>query len=84
LKLFPNPFNSALRINIQTSDLSTHYGRLEIFDISGRTVKSERLSLQKGTSQWYWEPMPEIESGVYLLRFSAGRNQEIRRVTYLK
>ncbi len=83
-KLFPNPFNSALRINIQTSDLSTHYGRLEIFDISGRTVKSERLSLQKGTSQWYWEPMPEIESGVYLLRFSAGRNQEIRRVTYLK
>jgi hypothetical protein len=84
LKLFPNPFNSALRINIQTADLSNHQGWLEIFDISGRIVKSERLSLQKGATQWYWEPTSEVQSGVYVLRFSAGQHLEIQRVTYLK
>jgi acetyl esterase/lipase len=84
LFLYPNPFNSTLRIQIESTNPQTQGGKLEIFDISGRIVKSDPLKLNKGSNQWYWEPAPETQSGVFLLRYQDSKNQVVRRVIYLK
>ncbi|MBN2093593.1 carboxylesterase family protein [candidate division KSB1 bacterium] len=84
LFLFPNPFNSTLRINLENSNLQNNAGKLEIFDITGRIVKSEQLKLNSGINQLYWEPTPKTQSGVYLLRYQDGKTQLVKRVTYMK
>jgi len=75
----PNPFNSAVKINLSCSDL---FGEIEIYDISGKLV--DCISCEKTTQSVIWEPSEDIHSGVYLIKYSTGDKDISGKAIYLK
>ncbi len=87
---YPNPFNSAVRIEVGNGDLSVE--SVEIFDLSGRLVdivektkavgipsdKGEGLSRDGIGSEFIWTPTSQINSGVYLVRASTKGDDGMR------
>ncbi len=74
--LLPNPFNSSLTISAAEPFVA------EIFDISGRVVH-RASSGEDGT--FIWQPNPQTESGIYLVKTSfANGGATLRRAVLLK
>ncbi len=79
LNIYPNPFNSALSIDI------TGFGddiRLEIFDISGRLV--DIIQPDPQLDRIVWRPSETTATGVYWVRACSGDMQKTVKAVYLK
>ena len=86
LSVYPNPFNSAVKISVGEGLVPS---RIEIFDINGRIV--EDLSpLKIGVTPeatgcvLVWKPEASVASGVYLVRAKGADNEITKRIVYLK
>jgi hypothetical protein len=83
----PNPFNPVTTIAFTLSNGGP--ARLEIFDASGRLVRTlVDRPMMPGTHQILWDGMDEdgrsVGSGVYFYRLRAGAFEQSRRMTILK
>ncbi len=79
---YPNPFNGFTTLPIrleQGGDLD-----LEVYDLRGRLIRSERMTALAAGEHRYVLSTDDLSSGVYLLRFISGLDQQIRKVTLLK
>jgi len=95
----PNPFNSAVRISVETQNLASL--QIEIFDVNGRMV--DNLSVGEGPRAFpldgnspngsaqghsptniVWQPDDNIGSGIYLVRATVGEQSISKRIVYLK
>jgi hypothetical protein len=99
LSVFPNPFNSSVRISF---DCHSREGgnpagggvKIEIYDIAGKRVFTEFVGAglkpaRAGGSETLpyetvWRPAPSVPSGVYLVRAKIGDNEITRKAVYLK
>lgn len=78
---YPNPFNSATKINFMVG--SARELSLTIYDVLGREVASEKLmGLTPGAHTYTWSP--SCATGVYLLRLSGASRVETTKLLYLK
>ena len=69
LSAYPNPFNARVTININSS-MDTD-GNLDIFDISGRLIKSfNTITIINGNNKFEWDGLnnlgKKLPSGVYI------------------
>ena len=81
--LYPNPFNGAIRITVQTS-LAKVNGKIMIFNLLGRKVIERNVVVHAGKNSFTWTPESVVPSGIYLIRLDFGRIQMSRKVLYLK
>ncbi|MBC8367224.1 T9SS type A sorting domain-containing protein [bacterium] len=85
--IFPNPFNPHTEIQFTLSE-DTEVS-IEIYDLSGRLVRSlldERMSSGPHDLQWNGKDDrgEQLASGVYFLRFQAGKVIEEEKLVLLK
>ena len=83
----PNPFNPATTIKMQLS--SPAHTRLELFDISGRLVRTLLDEpMAAGAHQIRWNGLDnqgrEVASGLYFYRLKAGAFEQSRRMTLVR
>ncbi|MCD6502380.1 T9SS type A sorting domain-containing protein [bacterium] len=95
LRVYPNPFNSAVRISVGAGLAPS---RIEIFDINGRMVDEisansvgSRHASTAGDAgvaptvrEYIWQPDKSLGSGVFFVRVSSSDKSITKRVVYLK
>ena len=78
---YPNPFNPSTQLEYyleEGSDVS-----FEVYNIKGQMVDQITLRYQdKGFHRLTWEP--QLGSGIYLIKFTAGGKSNIRKVALTK
>jgi len=72
----PNPFNSSVSISIPEDC------NIEIYDVKGSLVAD--LDFQRANNTVIWSPEASVESGVYFVRVSNGKETTTCRIIYLK
>ena len=87
LQNYPNPFNPTTTIPYQLPENSRVL--LQIIDLRGavvRTLVDERMAA--GSHRAVWDAKDDggtpVPSGMYIVRFAAGRNVKIKRIVLLK
>lgn len=76
LKIFPNPFNSSVKINVGT--YCNTPPQIAIYDIQGCLVDE----LRPGANAW--QPDETVTSGVYLIKANIGDYSITRRALYIR
>jgi len=78
---YPSPFNSSFRVDFQapTAGLTT----IRLFDVNGRTVKSEKVALGAGTHRLTVKG-DGLANGLYIFELSSGTFKHRAKVAYLK
>lgn len=79
---YPNPFNPATNIRYELPQQSPV--RIEVFDVVGRRIAMLVDATQQSGSYTVQFDGSGIASGLYLLRFQAGRFNETRQITLIK
>ena len=69
LRVWPNPFQSNLRLEIE--GLPAESFTLQMFDLYGKQILEQEIQAQQGTFQGELE-VPNIADGIYFLQLSAG------------
>jgi hypothetical protein len=80
LSAYPNPFSQELKITLQTKSPV----RLEIFNLRGQLVKSERVAPNNGLVDYQWcgtdQSNQKVRSGIYLIRASSEGKTVTRKI----
>lgn len=79
---YPNPFNSATRINFSLAEASKV--SIKVFDLAGRTVATlvdGQMNAGSHVASWNAEASP---AGLYLVKMEAGSFNDTRKITLLK
>jgi len=87
IQVFPNPFNSELRIVVDRARIANSSGIIEIADIRGRVVALLEVANSVGLEEIRWLPEGSVSSGVFLVRLRStenGRMNSIAKAFYLK
>jgi hypothetical protein len=71
-RLFPNPFQNSLYIDVPVGDDAT----VSMSNVAGQTIKTYRLS--PGLAREI--PMNGIEPGIYIIRFRQSESEQIQKV----
>jgi len=79
---YPNPFNPTTNIRYELPQQSPV--RVEVFDVVGRRIALLVDTTQQAGSYTVQFDGSGIASGLYLLRFQAGRFNETRQITLIK
>jgi len=85
----PNPFNSETSFDIFIDDAGSHYLTLDVFNVLGQKVFSERIEISGPCAcrvSWNGENNTgeRVASGIYLFRFSHGDISITRNALLLK
>ena len=69
-KVYPNPFNSNVRIDYRLGKLSDV--AISVFDLSGRRITNDiRKAVQAGVHSYSYDASA-LPSGIYMVRMRAG------------
>jgi len=97
IRVYPNPFNSIVKITVDCMGSINRIPTIEIFDISGRMVAEIPVGAQRaaladnGTGracstptirEYIWRPDKSVDSGVYLVRVN--NTNSTTKIIYLK
>jgi hypothetical protein len=74
--VFPNPFNSSARIDIE-GDFADNE-EINIYDISGHKV--DVIKLEKNNNAYLWQPDENISSGIYFAALSSRAMPPLRLI----
>jgi hypothetical protein len=77
LQAIPNPFTGQTQIEIQSQQSGNF--QLEIFDLLGHPVHSEKVVLNAGTNQIYYDGY-DLVSGIYFLSISGEGSKSVQRL----
>ncbi|NOZ60762.1 MAG: carboxylesterase family protein [Calditrichaeota bacterium] len=84
MNLYPNPFNGVLHLQIEVAGINRkQIGQIKIFDVLGRNVYSQKVTVNSGYNDFLWQPAT-LSSGMYFVNFSFGENRLMRKVMYVK
>ena len=76
IRSYPNPFNSGTVLKLEGFDDKTEFKNINVFDISGRLIKTVNVETLNGYGEVYWDGTDnnnnECASGIYF----AGLNAE--------
>ena len=84
---FPNPFNAGTSLSYHLPEPS--HVTIQVLNILGQEVR-ELLSEKRspGTYQIHWDGKSndgkDISTGIYLVRFEAGKFRQIRKITLIR
>jgi hypothetical protein len=78
-RVFPNPINDHLQIDINAPANETIVCRLQ--DAGGKTVTEKSFAVVKGSNRLYWK-LPAFPSGNYFLCFSNPAFETVKMVRY--
>ena len=82
LSLSPNPFNSSMRI--EYSSLSYNKAsQIEIYNISGKLLKTIPASDEPGIHTVVWHP-DALPSGMYIIKLKSEKSSVIKTAVFLK
>lgn len=70
LNIYPNPFNAAVEISFYS--LKKQSARIELFDISGRTVSAKQAELEMNGNRISFPGTEELSPGIYILQLRTG------------
>jgi len=88
LSVSPNPFRTKTDIRLQITDNSSQTSKLQIFDISGRLVKSFSLTDVGHLSSVIWTGVDNdgrrVASGVYFVQLEMGGEKLTEKLLLLK
>ena len=84
LRVYPNPFNSEVSMLATINSGSQVESRIDIVNVLGEVVHSERRSLNHGANKIRWSPSSDLNSGVYFIQLDAGEFNLTRKIMYLK
>ncbi|MBN1755771.1 T9SS type A sorting domain-containing protein [bacterium] len=76
LKVYPNPFNKAVNIEVPSG------ARVNIFDIQGKLISGQNLHLNPPSIKWI--PSNDLNSGIYLIIIKSGSHSSSGKLLYLK
>jgi hypothetical protein len=79
---FPNPFNSETQISFDLPAQSRV--RLELFDITGRQVRTLTDADYPAGSHIARISVPDLAAGMYLVRLQAGRYSAVQKLIFVK
>ncbi|MCC5941835.1 MAG: BspA family leucine-rich repeat surface protein [Balneolaceae bacterium] len=79
---YPNPFNPATTINYQLRDHGLV--RIEVFDSIGRRVQVLTNEIQTSGEYKVNFDATHLSTGMYIVRFMAGGDSQIRKITLIK
>ncbi len=86
ISAYPNPFKDKTTFVYNTRDSNPI--TIDIFDVKGRIVKSEKLVSKAGINQWNWNGKnfseQSMPAGLYLIRLSAGIAHSTQKVILIK
>jgi hypothetical protein len=71
LSVYPNPSNGLLTLDLEAAEAGLR--ALEVFDLTGRRLRSERLNLTAGRQSVPLD-LTDLPAGLYLLRVGEGRS----------
>ena len=79
--VYPNPINSSKKINIifDVNKVNKNENNVEIFNLSGQRVLKTNLTNTQGFYNKEVD-LGSLNSGVYMLKFSSGNYQKIRKI----
>jgi hypothetical protein len=85
---FPNPFNSRVNINYRLMNEFFHV-KIEIFDILGNRIKLLKDTYEhNGEYKISWSGKNEkgydVTSGIYLINYLFGNNNNVQKILYVK
>ena len=83
-KTYPNPFNSAVKIGYLGSIQAGDQINLNLFDILGREIYSNKYSADGNNGEIIWRPDINIGSGVYFYRISSKAESYNGKIIFLK
>jgi len=72
IKFYPNPFNSACRIDLPENS------KMQILDLNGR------LLFEQNHGPYAWEPDNSVSSGVYIARATSNGKTKSNRIIFLR
>lgn len=72
--VFPNPSNGVITVDLKESENRI---QMDLFDLNGRTVWSNLVSMNSGTAQIV---LPDVEAGIYTLRIIGGESVGSQKV----
>lgn len=75
--LYPNPTEGAVTLTFELPEVQVY--QVQCFDGTGRAIKTQKGEGKKGENQILLDLGPE-SPGLYVVKLSAGKLQEIRRV----
>lgn len=85
ISAYPNPFNSAIKLDITLPDENTS---LQIIDVNGRVVRDLSDDISTGRNSIIWDASSdngdEMPSGVYMVRATSGDKVKTKRVILIK
>ncbi len=79
---YPNPFNPATTINYQVRD--NEHVRIEVFDSIGRRVQVLTNEIHTSGEYKVNFDATHLSTGMYIVRFIAGGDSQIRKITLIK
>lgn len=79
---YPNPFNSKTRIRYKV--FAGENIRIEIYDMTGRYITTLVEEKKEPGSYEVDFSAPELTSGIYLVKFTAGNFNQTKKIVYLK
>ena len=93
ISVYPNPFNSAVRISVETLHATSL--QIEVFDINGRMVAEIPVGSRPASTagdagvaptnrEYTWTPDQSIGSGVYLVRARANDYEITKKIVYVR
>jgi hypothetical protein len=84
LQAYPNPFNSNTLITYSFTE--TKEGRLEIYNVEGRKIRTYNLMGKKGQIEWDARDFGgnKVSSGIYFARVKAAPQSYTIRLLYVK
>ena len=68
--VYPNPFVDKVGVDIVTENNQTV--ELKLIDYSGKTLRKQILTAQKGTNTFYISDLKSLNGGLYLVEVRAG------------
>jgi beta-glucanase (GH16 family) len=84
LQLYPNPFNSKINLIVNINSESRVDTHIDIVNVLGQVVHTEKMKLNKGPNHVYWSPESHLNSGVYFVSLKADEFHQTKKIMYLK
>ena len=82
--VYPNPTTGQFTIDLQLSDKINGTAKVQIIDITGRSVHTGNEVITNGALQKKLTISSSLASGVYMLKLTAGNNSYLARLIYQK
>ncbi|MBL7936413.1 MAG: zinc-dependent metalloprotease [Bacteroidia bacterium] len=78
IQLYPNPFTSSVKIDINTTTLNENKTVMNVYDILGNMVRTENIKLTENFSKIY--DFSNLANGSYIVEVTDGKQKSVARL----